>query len=133
MWGWLEGIFEWLGDQLGPYLRGIVDNLRRFKWFAVSLVAALLAPINWILDWLASSAQFVYDETAGLFVSVQSLEVGSSSSMWGALASGASLMNCVVPLDYAVALGSLCFAYLLTLGILRAAIWVYKLIPFKAS
>lgn len=133
MWGWLEGIFEWLGDQLGPYLRGIVDNLRRFKWFVVALVGAILAPINWVLNWLGDSFQFVYEQTSVMLTTVQSMETGSSSSMWATLAQGTSLANCVVPLDYAVAMGSLLFGYLILLAIIRAILWAYKLIPFKAS
>lgn len=132
MWGWLEGIFEWLGDQLGPYLRGIVQNLRRFKWFVVALIAAILAPINWVLDWLVQSAQFVYSQTADILTMARTLDPGQSSNLWNAIAAGAALMNCVVPLDYAVAVGSLLMGWLVTLGIVRAILWAYKTLnPFK--
>lgn len=134
MWGWLEGIFEWLGDQLGPYLRGIVQNLRRFKWFVVALVGAILAPINWVLDWLVEAAQFAYTETLSLKGMVQTMNPGQSSEMWSALAGGAALANCVVPLDYMVAMGSLLMGWLVTLAIIRALMWAYKnFIPFKAT
>lgn len=132
MWGWLKAIFQWLGNQLGPYLRGIVENLRRFKWFLVALVGAILAPINWVLDWLVECAQFVYSQTADLLNMAHALDPGQSSNLWNAISAGAALMNCVVPLDYAVAVGSLLMGWLVALGILRAILWAYKTInPFK--
>jgi hypothetical protein len=133
MWGWLEGIFEWLGDQLGPYLRGIVQNLRRFKWFMVALVGAILAPINWVLNWLAESFRFVREETLSVFTAVQAMQPGQSSTMWNALSGGASLANCVIPLDYMIAMGSLLMGLIVSLGIIRAVFWAIKLIPFKFS
>lgn len=129
MWGWLEGIFEWLGDRLQPLLTGIVDNLRRFKWFVVALVGAIIAPINWVLDWGVSAASFAKDETLRMFQTVDSMQVENASAWWSALSSGGALMNCVVPLDYAVAMGSLLLSLYIGLGLFRAIIWAYKRLP----
>lgn len=129
MLGWLEGIFEWLGDVLRPLLQGTLDNLRRFKWFVVALVGAILAPIKWIIDWLKAAAEFGVAETNKIFEIAQQMNPGEAASMWSSLSQGTSLMNCIVPLDYAVAMGTLLFAYTMPLLLFRLVMWCYARFP----
>jgi len=133
MWGWLEGIFEWLGDQLRPIVTWIGDTIMRFKFFVVALVAAILAPINWILDWIIEAWNFADAETTKLLTTVQGANMGQAPDLWSAISTPAALMNCVVPLDYALALGTLLLSVSVGGAILKALIWAYKLIPFKTT
>ena len=133
MWGWLQGIFDWLMKQLRPLLEWIGGTIARLKWFFVALVAAIMAPINWILDYLGEAFQYAVVETGKLFQTVQAVNPSQAQGWWTQMAKPAALMNCIVPLDYALSIGSLLLGWFMALGIIRAILWIYKLIPFKAS
>lgn len=133
MWGWLEGIFDWLMKQLRPLLEWIGGAVMRLKWFIVALIGAITAPINWILDWANDAWDYGLSQTVELLSLVQSAGMGSAKEYWAGLSAPAALMNCVVPLDYALALGSVLLTFCIGGALFKALIWLYSLIPFKAS
>lgn len=129
MTGWLQGIFDWLANVGGELFRGIYDVVRRFKWFAVAVLMALLAPVKWVLEVAKGISAGIATASADLVSLVSSLDMGSANSLWGSIGNGAALMNCVVPLDYCLTVfGVLLSLWTVILGI-KAAIWLYRLIP----
>lgn len=131
MTGWLKGIFDWLGAQLLPWVSGIWRWMRDFTWMWVALLLAILAPISYAIDYWVRASYFVMVTTRDMFTVVASTAPSEASGMWAGLQSGAALMNCVVALDYAIALGTVVLGLYVMLAIARFFVWVYKLIPFK--
>lgn len=128
MWGWVKASFEWLSKQITPLLEGIFEAARKFKWFVVALIAALLAPINWILDWLGEAFRYAVEQTADIYAKSQALDIGQAQSFWQSIAVPAGLMNCVVPLDYALSMGTLLFGWIILFGMARALFWLIRLL-----
>lgn len=133
MWGWVQGIFDWLVKQLRPLVEWIGNAVMRLKWFLAALVAAIMAPINWILDWADDAWDYALQQTVSLLTVVQGAGMGEAKAYWAGLARPAALMNCIVPLDYALALGTVLLTLAIGAGILKALLYVWTLIPFKAS
>jgi hypothetical protein len=131
MLGWLKGLFDQVGKVVVPWLMGIFDLLRSFVWMWVALLLAILAPIYWAIDWFARSAAFVAQTTADMLTSTRTVNPAAASSYWAPLLDGAALMNCVVALDYAIALGSVVISMWGMIAITRGLVWLYKLLPGK--
>lgn len=133
MLGYLKAIFDWF-NQIGQTLfQGIFDVVRRFKWFFVAVLAGLLAPVKWVLEVARGVTQGLLSSSAELEAYLNQFGAGSVSGWWAQLSAGAALMNCVVPLDLVLSvLGILITVWLVTMGI-KAGVWLYRLIPFKAS
>lgn len=131
MLGYLKAIFDWFTNIGGIYLGGIWEILRKNKWIAITLLGALFAPIRWVLEVAEILTGGIVEKTAELAGLFQQLRIGESGGMWSALSDGASLMNCVVPLDVLLSsFGVLLSIWLVIFGI-KAAVWVYRLIPGK--
>lgn len=129
MIGWIKGIFDWLDGVGGVLFRGVYDVLRRFKWFAVAVLMALLAPVKWVLEVAKGISAGIANSSSDLLGLVNSLGMGQADSLWGSIGNGAALMNCVVPLDYCLSVfGILLSIWTVILGI-KAAVWLYRLIP----
>lgn len=133
MLGYLKAIFDWFSQIGGEYFAGLFDVLRRFKWFFVAVLAALLAPIKWVFQLAKDMTAGMVEQSAGLVTFMQSLRLNEAGGMWNALADGAALMNCVVPLDVVLASGGVLLSmWLVILGI-KAALFVYRHIPTIAG
>lgn len=131
MSGYLKAIFDWFVNIGGTFLEGLYDVVRRFKWFFVAVLAALLAPIKWVLEVARDITQGLVSTTQSVIDMVAQLGIDNAGGMWSALAGGAALMNCVVPLDYVLStFGVLLSLWLVIFGI-KAAVWLYRLIPGK--
>jgi hypothetical protein len=133
MIGWLKGIFDWLAKQLLPVVTGLWKMAREFAWMWAALLLAILAPISYAIDYWVRASYFVMVTTRDMFTMVQSVGPSQASGMWGALQSGAALMNCVVALDYGIALGTMVIGLWVMLMTAKFFVWIYKLIPFKFS
>lgn len=133
MLGYLKAIFDWFSNIGQTFLQGLFDVVRKFKWFFVALVAALLAPIKWVLEYARGVTSGIASATDQIVSYMAQFQAGNVSGWWAQLSAGAALMNCVVPLDLVLSVfGILITMWLVTMGI-KAAVWLYKLIPFKAS
>lgn len=131
--GWLSGIFSWLASVLEPWLRGLWDLIKRQTWFFVALILGILSPISWAIDWWAGAANFLVTQTASMLAAVQTVGPSKSTGFWSLLQGGAALMNCVVALDYGLAVGTMVMSLGIMVAVARGFVWVWKLIPFKAS
>lgn len=133
MIGFLQGIFDWLGRQLLPWVSGLWRMFREFAWMWVALLFAILAPISYAIDYFVRASYFVLVTTRDMFSVVQQANPSQAAGLMAALQSGAALMNCVVALDYAIALGTMVIGLWVMLGTARFFVWIYRLIPFKFS
>jgi hypothetical protein len=125
----LQGLFDWFVRVGGVLLEGVFDAVRRFKWFFVALVAALLAPIKWLLELVRDFALALAETSADLVTYMQNLGIAGSNSLWSQLGSGAALMNCVVPLDYMLSTFGVLLSLWLTILGFKIAAWVYRHLP----
>jgi hypothetical protein len=131
MLGYLKAIFDWFTNIGGTYLGGIWEILRKNKWILLTLVAALLAPIRWVLEVAEFLTGGIAEKTSELVGYFQQLRIGESGGLWSAVSEGAALMNCVVPLDVILSSFGVLLSIWLTIFGIKAAVWVYRLIPGK--
>jgi hypothetical protein len=129
MLGYLQGIFDWFVNVGGVFFEGIFNVVRRFKWFFVAVLASVLAPIKWVLELAKGLTGGMVDASAQVVALVSQLQIEQSAGLWGSLAQGAALMNCVVPLDVVLSsFGVLLSLWLVIFGI-KAALFVYRHLP----
>lgn len=133
MIGYLKAVFEWLSGIGGVLWTGLYDVLRKFKWFFVALIAAVLAPIKWVFEFVVSITEKLVEATESLVDLTAALGMDSANTLWASVGSGAALMNCVVPLDYCVTVFGAVLSIWLVIVSIKGAVWLYRLIPFKAS
>jgi hypothetical protein len=133
MIGYLKALFDWFTNVGGILLKGSLDLFKRFKWFFVAVLAAVLAPLVWVLQALKGLTAGLVETSESILQTMQGFGIDSASGLWGGISAGAALMNCVVPLSLMLSsFGGLLTLWLLILSI-KTAVWVYRLIPFKAS
>lgn len=125
----LQGIFDWFVKVGGKLWEGIFEVVRRFKWFVVALIAALLAPIKWLLELVRDFAAGLAQSTADILTYMQQLGLDQSNSLWAQLGEGAALMNCVVPLDYMLSTFGVLLSLWLVILAFKGAAWVYRHLP----
>lgn len=128
---WIASIFSWLWNQLEPWIRGIWEVVRKQAWAILTALAAILAPIGMVINFWAEQSYFVVTETQKLVEVVRGLQVGDAGGFWSAISHGASLMNCIVALDYGIAIGSTLFGIYCFIGVAKGLVWLYRLIPGK--
>lgn len=126
---YLQGIFDWFVNIGGKLFEGIFETVRRFKWFMVALVAAVLAPIKWMLELVRDFAAALAQSTADILTYMQQLGIDQSNSLWAQLGQGAALMNCVVPLDYMLSTFGVLLSLWLVILAFKVAAWVYRHLP----
>jgi len=135
MIGWLAGIFDAILNFVGPFLRRIVDVVSRVQWFVVAAAGAVVYSVTYIfffLGYLTGQAVIMtQDLRAEIAELVSSSGSGNASALWSSLANGAALANCVVPLDYAVAMGGALLSLWLVCMSIRVLLFFYRLLPFK--
>lgn len=136
---WLQGIFDWLGKRIEPSITWLGDVVGRIKWFTVALAASVVTLIGNVISILATAAQFfsfetgkLYQELVGLFGSAAG-GGGEIGAIWPTIQQGAALMNCVVPLDYALSAAFTLTGIWGIVALVRATTWLWSLIPFKAT
>jgi hypothetical protein len=131
MIGYFKAVYDWLAGIGSVLWQGLFDVLRRFKWFVVALVGAILAPLAWVLDRVKAISETLVSTTGELVVTMGQLNLNAAGGLWSQLAQGAALMNCVVPLDILLST----FGVLLTLWFvifaIRTAYFLYRWIPAK--
>lgn len=130
---WIQSVFLWLSKQITPWLQWLFGMLKKYVSIWVAIGVAIMAPISWAINFYAESTFFVYQETQRMLTTAQSLQAGNAGSFWGTLSDGAALMNCIVALDYAIAMGTTVFGFMLFILIAKGLVWLYKLVPFKFS
>jgi len=126
-------IFSFLWKQVEPWLRGIWSIVRKQAWLFVAFVLGVVTPISWAINYWAEASYFLLEETKRMFQTSKALGVGSAGSFWSALSEGAALMNCIVALDYAIAIGTTLFGFATFIAVAKGLVWLYKLIPFKMT
>jgi hypothetical protein len=129
MLDYLQGAFDWLVRVGGKFLEGIFDVVRRFKWFVVALVAALLAPIEYVLKAVLSLTEKLLAQSEQVLASMDALMIPDAQGLWSQLASGAALMNCVVPLNTCLSVAGVLLTLWLTIFTFKVAAWVYRHLP----
>lgn len=133
MIGYLKALFDWFTNVGGILLKGSLDLFKRFKWFFVAVLAAVLAPLVWVLQALKGLTAGLVETSESILQTMEGFGIESASGLWGGISGGAALMNCVVPLSLMLSsFGGLLTLWLLIMSI-KTAVWVYRLIPFKAS
>lgn len=130
MVNWIQSVFLWLGKQITPWLNWLWDLIKKQAVVLFAVIAAILAPISWALTWWVDATFFVYEQTGAMFSQVESLNVGEAASFWGALGQGAALMNCIVALDYGIAVGTIVLGFMIMVYAVKGVIWLIKLLPF---
>lgn len=130
---WVQSLFLWVSKQVTPWLTWIWDLLKKQSVVFLGILAGILAPISYAINYWAEATYFVYQETERMVTFAQSMQVSQGTGFWAALSGGASLMNCIVALDFAIAIGTTVFGFMMFIMIAKGLVWLYRLVPFKFS
>lgn len=132
MLGYLKAILDAVIKRLEPYLGGLFRVLGRVKWFTVAIVTALLNAVVFAVKFFVWSTAYFATTTGSLVGKASALvSGGGGAGGWAALANGAALMNCVVPLDYALSAAGVLLGTFVLIQAWRGVVFVYRLIPLK--
>lgn len=130
----ISALYAWIKDNLGGFLGGAWALFRKLKWFQVGLVLVSITFLEYVISFFAWTG-YVFGQQTGVLASQLRGFVTSSGGReaWSSLASGAALMNCVLPVDFMLAAGAVVMTVWFTVSVILMMLALYRLIPFKAT
>ena len=130
----ISALYAWIKGNLGAFVVGLWGLLRKLKWFSVGLVLVSITFLEYVISFFAWSG-YVFGQQTGVIASQVKGFVTSSGGReaWGSIASGAALMNCVLPVDFMLAAGGVVMTVWFTVSVILMMLALYRLIPFKAT
>lgn len=120
---------KWL-QQLGNVL---FEELYKARYLIAGLFISVISPIKFGLDFIIESLRSVDVLVQRLSSVVSVMDFASASSFWAGGGAIAGQVNAVVPLDYCFTVGAGVAAVWVVVQAIRLAVWVYSLIPLKAT
>lgn len=132
MLSYLLAIFNWLKTNAFNGFRGILEQLAKVRWFFVILMGIVVSLFELSIGWFASAgAQF--DSACSTVETMVSSFVDQANSAAGLLGPGMGLANCVAPITEMFAVGMSLVSLWVLVATIRGLVFLYRLIPFKAS
>lgn len=132
MLSYLLAIFNWLKTNAFNGFRGILEQLAKVRWFFVLLMGIAVSLFELSIGWFASAgAQFETASTSVAAMVGRFVDQANSSS--GLLGPGMGLANCVAPVTEMFSVGVALLGLWALVATIRGLVFLYRLIPFKAS
>ena len=134
----MKSLFASLIASLGQFFSqatsAILTSLHQARYFLAALVLSIISPIKVGVGFLSHSLQTMDYWLTYLVNTVATFSAGNdANALWAGGGAIAGQLNAVVPLDYCFTCGLQIFSVWSTIMTIKAIIFVYELIPFKAT